>query len=92
MLKDGDIRIKFDPESPSYSAVGKKCKDMPETEATMNLNDVHPSNTDLSTREKYTILHEFGHVLGLEHEHQSPMRPLQISIGINGNKPVHTRN
>lgn len=62
---DADIRITFR-EIGSHSYVGK-CK--PATGYTMNL-----AFSFLSYAEgfKRTVLHEFGHAIGLEHEHISP--------------------
>ena len=60
--KDVDIRISFNPKEGCSSHVGTDCYTVKDqTESTMNFGwfDVG------------TVLHEFGHVLGLEHEHQS---------------------
>lgn len=57
-----DIRIGFVEEEGAWSYVGTDCADIPLDETTMNLGFVDRS----------TILHEFGHAIGLIHEHQSP--------------------
>lgn len=73
-----DVRISFD-LTGSWSALGKNAQKDGLYQATMSLSDVKDY-----VRENYpesdsrgTILHEFGHVLGLEHEHQSPYRGFQ---------------
>ena len=69
-VEDGssDIRINFDPDRGNWSYVGKEGKDH---DTTMNLA--------LSGRKhkERVILHEFGHALGLIHEHQSPVTPIE---------------
>jgi hypothetical protein len=40
----------------------------------MNLGWLDAGFADATTKERGTILHEFGHALGLLHEHQSPAR------------------
>lgn len=64
-----DVRISFDPEGGAWSAVGIDCKTT--VGPTMNLGwfDVP------------TTIHEFGHVLGMIHEHQSPIsNPIQWNL------------
>ncbi|PPQ84926.1 hypothetical protein CVT24_000181, partial [Panaeolus cyanescens] len=65
------LRIGFDSTVGSWSYVGNEAVDIPETEPTMNLASIGtlPSTT---ADESVVILHEFGHALGLVHEHQSP--------------------
>ena len=57
-----NIRINFDSTKGSYSVIGREASNVPKTEPTMNFGwfDVG------------TVLHEFGHALGLVHEHQNP--------------------
>jgi hypothetical protein len=57
-----DIRINFDINSGSWSYLGKDALSIPSNDATMNFGWFNIS----------TVLHEFGHMLGLIHEHQSP--------------------
>ena len=57
----GDVRISFNPYAGAYSLVGTDCIRSTE-ESTMNLGWLDAG----------TIIHEFGHVLGLIHEHQNP--------------------
>lgn len=56
------IRISFVKDKGSWSANGKSALKLGKDKATMNF-------AWLDVR---TILHEFGHVLGMEHEHQGP--------------------
>ena len=56
------IRIKFDQSQGCWSKVGTAALEVPEDQQTLNFGwfDVG------------TVLHEFGHVIGLIHEHQNP--------------------
>jgi serralysin len=66
-----DIRISFDSGCGSWSCVGLcGCKDECQPEATMNFGWVTPTSSD--TTDRQVVLHEFGHALGLIHEHQNP--------------------
>lgn len=67
-----DIRISFNAGGGAWSYVGTDCKMIAQANATMNLGWI--------ARDAY--LHEFGHTLGLLHEHQNP------TGAINWNKPV----
>lgn len=65
-----DIRVSFVENGSSWSVIGKQALQMGSSQATMNfgwLNDRTPEYEF-----KRTILHEFGHALGLLHEHQNP--------------------
>ncbi len=59
---DAQIRITFDPSLGAWSYLGKDNATIPSHEATMNLGWV----------DQGVILHEFGHAIGLIHEHQNP--------------------
>jgi len=64
------IRISFDYPG-SWSVIGTTCKQMTdETEPTMNFGWLLPESSDDEIRR--VVLHEFGHALGLIHEHQNP--------------------
>lgn len=62
-----DIRISFDQEDGAWSYVGTDCRSVPASEATMNLGWLDDD----------VIWHEFGHAIGLLHEHQNPTAPIK---------------
>lgn len=57
-----EIRVSFDPNDGAWSYVGLDNKGIPAGSATLNLG----------WQDQAVILHEFGHMLGLAHEHQNP--------------------
>jgi hypothetical protein len=59
---DADIRIAFDPSDGAWSYIGTDCKHIPAGQPTMNLGFLDGG----------TAAHEFGHAIGLAHEHQNP--------------------
>lgn len=66
----GDIRISFDPATGSWSYVGTDCRGIRTTQPTMNLGwaTLDTPAKDFSS----VVIHEFGHALGLLHEHNHP--------------------
>ncbi len=64
---DADIRIKFDSGDGAWSYVGTDCASIPQHEATMNLGFL----------DRGTPAHEFGHAIGLGHEHSNPEGGIQ---------------
>lgn len=57
------IRITFNADDGAWSYVG-----------TDNLNiPIHAATMNLGWQDKGVILHEFGHMIGLSHEHQNPV-------------------
>jgi hypothetical protein len=59
---DAEIRIAFDQNDGAWSYIGTDCKEIPKNEPTMNLGFLDGG----------TAAHEFGHAIGLAHEHQNP--------------------
>ena len=57
-----DIRISFIHSKGTYSNIGTNCSNISQDEETMNF----------SWFDVKTVLHEFGHAIGLAHEHQTP--------------------
>ena len=69
--EDATIRITFKPSQGSWSAVGTDNLSFDTNEATMNFGWLeHPSTTEAEFRG--VVLHEFGHMIGCGHEHESP--------------------
>lgn len=73
---DADIRIAFNDRDGAWSYIGTDCKNIPLDQPTMNLG----------WQDESVVLHEFGHALGLIHEHQNPDHPIQW------NKPAVIRD
>jgi hypothetical protein len=59
---DAEIRIAFDSSDGAWSYIGTDAKSIPQNEPTMNLGFLDGG----------TAAHEFGHAIGLGHEHQNP--------------------
>lgn len=57
----GDIRISFEKDSGAWSLIGKDALDESKSNATMNFGWLDVA----------TVIHEFGHLLGMVHEHQN---------------------
>jgi hypothetical protein len=66
---DADIRVSFR-GTGYWSVIGKQAKNVPKNEQTLNLQfwSGVPDNEI-----QRVVLHEFGHALGLLHEHESPL-------------------
>jgi serralysin len=62
-----DVRITF-LYSGSWSVIGTTCKSIAKDQPTMNFGWLTPGVQDTEARR--VILHEFGHAIGLIHEHQ----------------------
>lgn len=72
-LNDADIRVSFR-GSGYWSYLGIQAQEFPKAEQTMNLEFV--PNVDQEELQRVT-LHEFGHALGLLHEHASPLSEIR---------------
>ena len=59
---DAEIRIAFDHNDGAWSYIGTDCRGIPLNAPTMNLGFLDGG----------TAAHEFGHAIGLAHEHQNP--------------------
>jgi Astacin (Peptidase family M12A) len=59
---NAEIRIAFDPTDGAWSYIGTDCLNIPKSQPTMNLGFLDGG----------TAAHEFGHAIGLGHEHQNP--------------------
>lgn len=68
--ESADIRIRFDEPNRAYSrGIGRKILSHPKDQKTMNLGFGFLQNEE---EFRGTVLHEFGHAIGLYHEHNSP--------------------
>ena len=66
-----DIRISFR-YAGNWSAIGTTCKSETDPlKPTMNFGTIRETTPDAVARR--VVLHEFGHAIGLVHEHQHPM-------------------
>ncbi len=65
-----DIRIAFVQGHGSWSYLGTMCRQILEPNPTMNYGWLTPSSSEDELRR--VVLHEFGHALGMIHEHQNP--------------------
>jgi hypothetical protein len=72
---DANIRIAFQQGDGSWSYLGTVCRSIPEPQPTMNYGWLTPDSSDDELRR--VVLHEFGHALGLIHEHQNPKEPIR---------------
>lgn len=66
-VPDAEIRITFDSNDGAWSYIGTDCRSIPMNEATMNLGFLDGG----------TAAHEFGHAIGLAHEHSNPAGGIQ---------------
>jgi hypothetical protein len=78
---DADIRVLLGKDEGHNSYVGTVCKLIDQTEQTMNLDttdffDYYTHRLN-EVGMRGTVMHEFGHALGLLHEHSSPISGIQ---------------
>jgi hypothetical protein len=78
---DAEIRISFQADAGSWSAIGNDClvsSYFPAYQPTMNYGWLR-DDTDDGEYER-VVVHEFGHALGCIHEHQSPTENLRWNV------------
>lgn len=67
---DADIRVNLDNKGGHNSVIGQLASGIPQDQRTMNFDTTDFATYDAMHR---TVLHEFGHAIGLLHEHYSPL-------------------
>jgi hypothetical protein len=76
-----EIRVSFQADPGSWSAVGTDCLsagDFPKKEPTMNFGWLKDDTDAVEWRR--VVVHEFGHALGAIHEHQNPKGGIQWNL------------
>jgi hypothetical protein len=77
--RDANIRIAFKPDKGSWSQVGRYALAVKRDEPTMNLGWM---TTELvEDKAQAVVLHEFGHAIGLIHEHLNPSQLIDWNVG-----------
>jgi hypothetical protein len=74
-VKDSDIRISFSLPRQAWSYIGTDALKTPKDKMTMNLGWLDDNTQYNSPKFKGTgqvVMHEFGHAMGMIHEHQNP--------------------
>jgi serralysin len=72
---EAEIRITFQPEIGTWSNIGTDALVVLPDQPTMNYSEL--TATSPGEDFSYYVLHEFGHALGLVHEHQGPEAGIQ---------------
>lgn len=78
---DAEIRISFQADPGSWSAIGNDClvsSYFPANQPTMNFGWLRDDTSD--DEYERVVVHEFGHALGCIHEHQSPTENLDWNV------------
>ena len=80
-IDESDVRISFIKDLGAFSLLGTEALTAPKNIITMNLGwiDKDDSNTDsvpILVGTGVVVVHEFGHMLGMIHEHQRPKEPM----------------
>jgi hypothetical protein len=71
-----EIRVSFAEKGFSWSAVGTDALTVPSTQPTMNYGWLEPTTSEREYQR--VVRHEFGHSIGMIHEHQNPAASGQI--------------
>lgn len=71
---DAEIRVFMGYYEAHYSLIGQQSLALSQDQKTMNLDTTEFGNNTILRR---TVLHEFGHAIGLLHEHYSPNSTIQ---------------
>jgi len=77
---DAEIRVSYLLDNRSWSYLGTDALAQPQNRHTMHFGWLTPATQD--NEYSRVVIHEFGHALGLVHEHQNP------KVSIKWNKPV----
>src|SRR6476660_1865591 len=72
---DADVRVAFVQGNGSWSYIGTYCKNIPQKQPTMNYGWLTDASPDDEIQR--VVLHEFGHAIGLIHEHQNPKHAIK---------------
>jgi hypothetical protein len=67
---ESEIRVSFTEPGASWAYIGTDVLEVPDSSSTVNFGWITDESLDREADQ--SILHEFGHVLGLQHEHQNP--------------------
>jgi hypothetical protein len=73
-VSESDVRVSFVDGDGSWSFLGTDARGVPKERATMNFGWL--PNDPAYRAHRGVVLHEFGHMLNLSHEHQSPRNDL----------------
>ena len=74
-IADADIRLEYSTDGGCWAELGTRAKGVLSPNATIHLTMFNDTQID-----RATVLHEFGHVLGCIHEHQSPAAGISWNI------------
>ena len=67
-----NIRVKLTDNDGAWSTIGVQCNNVPQSEHTLNLDTVDFKQKAGAVYWRATVMHEFGHSLGLLHEQSYP--------------------